>query len=198
IAIPQFASIEIVTGQPGRAIPGDHPFTISRRRSRALRIGAVGQFLALVIRSLLPKQLARRPIETEKRPPLFLGDGLRDKNPVAPNNRSRVPAIGQRHAPADILVGAPPQRELGLITTAIPVGTAPSRPVGRRGRGGGEEGKQNQSREGTLREKGFHGAILICLFMGTRGNRGSEEQGWERRHLYALSVRSAPVSGAAT
>src|SRR5712692_8015000 len=128
VAMPQLTSSEIVTIDTRRTKPRDDAPSVGHGRRSAGWILVARRFLLRPGDAGLPEQFARAPVETEHGAAALGVDGLSDENPPAPHDGGGIAAVRQRHAPGDVLVGAPVEREVLLGGGATAVRSAPSRP----------------------------------------------------------------------
>ena len=108
IHMPQLLAREVPRIQPRRAEPRDHPLAIGRRRCRAKRVRLVRFLRRRPPGSGLPEHLAVLAIHAHQG--ALVARVLREEKAPAPDDRRRVPRLGQRDFPAHIFRRAPGQR----------------------------------------------------------------------------------------
>src|SRR5438132_3096539 len=144
IAMPQFATLEIIGIKTWRAEPGDHALPIGRRGRRAIRIIVVSWFIFASVDSGLPKPFAGGFVEAHKttsraggftrrvrasRCRSLASERLTCEDAIAPDHRRGVARLRQRNAPAHVFVRAPVHGQIAFVRETGAVGTAPLRPI---------------------------------------------------------------------
>jgi hypothetical protein len=76
-----------------------------------VRIGVVRFILLVVGHAGLPNHFPVGAVKAHDGAPILLLNGLRDKHTLAPHDGRGVAAVGQRHAPTDVFVFVPLNRQ---------------------------------------------------------------------------------------
>src|SRR5207302_1291970 len=123
-------AVQVIAIETGRAEADDDALAIRDRRRLGIEPRLEGRLVGLVLDVALPEFLAVLAVETHQRPlvPLLV-ERLRDEDAIAPDHRRRVSRARQFHLPADILGGAPGERQPLLRRVAVAARATEARPV---------------------------------------------------------------------